>query len=84
MAQESVRLKKPKHVGTWVIGITNDGEMMKWGRGGGTEFPYGPRSKEPEEQARYLSKGEIHADDTFYIVHVFDNGQMKQFLFEDQ
>ncbi len=69
----------PKHVGTWVLGIM-DGELIKWGKESDTQFPFPPDDKEAIEQAKYLAINQEH--DTIYILHVFDNGQMKQFEFD--
>lgn len=72
----------PKHVGTWVVVIVNGGEFTKYGIDGDTEFPYSPDDLDAiHKQALYQSK-EADFNDTVYILHVFDNGQMKQFEFD--
>lgn len=73
---------KPKHVGTWVAACTKEGELIRWGKDGDTVFPYPPDDKEAKKQAKYVANSKIHREDSIYIIHVFDNGQMKQFSFE--
>jgi hypothetical protein len=73
-------MAKPKHVGTWVIGIL-DGEITKWGIDGDTEFPF-KTDGEAVKQAQWLASHPLHKDDLLYIVRVFDNGQMVQYYFD--
>lgn len=75
------RKSKPKHVGTWVLGVTAEGDLLKWGKGGACEYPY-TNDKEALDQATVLLLSDAHQDDSFYIAHVFDNGQMKTFSFD--
>lgn len=75
-------MPKPKHVGTWVLAVLDGGEITKWGKDGDTEFPYPPKSGEALAQAKYLAALPEHSEDTFYMLNVFDNGQMKQFEFD--
>lgn len=74
------RKTKPKHVGTWVLGIVDD-DLVKWGKGGACEYPF-DNDKEALDQATSLLLSDTHQGDTFYIAHVFDNGQMKTFSFD--
>ncbi len=71
----------PNHVGTWVFACTPGGEFIKWGKDGDTVYPYPPDNKEAQLQARFLAESSIHKEDTIYILHVFDNGQMKQYSY---
>lgn len=73
---------KPKHVGTWVLAVMQDGEITKWGKDGDTIFPYPPNDRQAVKQAKYLTGSKTHKDDRFYILHIFNNGQMKQFEFD--
>ena len=74
--------KKPKHVGTWVFAVTPQQEFMKWGKDGDTVFPYPPDDEEALAQAKYLSECPLHKTDIIFILHVFNNGQMKQFEYD--
>lgn len=69
----------PNHVGTWVFEV-DDSEFTKWGKDGDTRFPFPPDDRDAINHAKYLSEqpniGQL------YILHVFDNGQMKQFAFD--
>lgn len=68
-----------KLVGIWVLACTPQCELMKWGLGGGTEFPYPPdQEAEALAQAKYLDTSTANITHSIYILHVFDNGQMKQ------
>lgn len=71
-----LRESEVRHVGTWVVACTAGGELIKWGQDGDTEFPYPPDDVEAKQQAHDLAK---ESNDAIYIVHVFNNGQMKQF-----
>lgn len=66
----------PKLVGCWVVGVSPQQDLMKWGRDGDTEYPYGTR-EEALEQANYLKESIGHEEDRFYILNVFENGQMR-------
>lgn len=74
--------REPKKVGTWVLACTPQGELIKWGKDGDTVMPYPPDDKDAVDQARHVAADGAHKDDTLYILHVFDNGQMKQFEFD--
>ena len=74
---------RPKHVGTWVLGIIDGNELMKWGKGADCKHPYPPDDNDAIDQVTYLISTDTHADDVFYIAHVFDNGQMKTFSFDE-
>ncbi len=69
----------PKHVGTWVFEVDGS-EFTKWGKDGDTEFPFPPDDKDAIDHAKYISSGLQTGE--LYILHVFDNGQMKQFVFD--
>lgn len=71
--------KKPKHVGTWVLAIDQNQEITKWGAGGDCEFPFPPDNKEADDHIKCLMTQQNHVKSRLYVVHVFDNGQMKQF-----
>lgn len=69
----------PKHVGTWVL-VVEGGELTKFGKDSDTKFPYPPDDKDALKEAKYQA---TEGDSTIYILHVFDNGQMKQFEYEE-
>jgi len=68
---------KPLHVGTWVVCCTPEGDLIKWGKDGDTEFPFPPDDKDAQKQLNFLLNSKLHAKDVFYILHVFSNGQIK-------
>ena len=76
--------KEPKHVGTWIMAVMPGGEITKWGKDGDTEYPYTPGRDDRAMLANviFLSQQTEHQDDAFYILHVFSNGQLKQFSFD--
>ena len=65
------------HVGSWVVAITKQLDLIKWGIDGDTVKPYPPNSPEVLTQLKYLSSCKTHKDDRFYILQVFSNGQMR-------
>ena len=76
-------IKKPKLVGVWILAVTPQQELIKWGLNGDTVFPFPPEDETIVRKcADNLQKSDTHKDDVFYILHVFDNGQMKQFTYE--
>ncbi len=76
-----MKSKKPKLAGIWVFACTPQGEFMKWGKDGDTVYPFKTKAA-ALRQAEYISKSDSHVDDVIYILHVFDNGQMKQWYYE--
>lgn len=73
-------MKKPKLVGIWVFVVTLDGDLMKFGQGSDTKFPFKPKHKKKViKLAKKISKMKIHVNDTFYILEVFNNGQIKTY-----
>lgn len=75
--------RPPKLAGIWVMAVTQGGELVKWGLDGQVIMPYPPaKEREAGAQAAFVSGIECHKDDTIYIVYVFSNGQIKQFLFD--
>jgi len=80
MKQKPKTKRKPKLVGIWVMAALrgkNLPELTKWGLDGDTEFPYPPdQEAEAVAQAKFV-RDQAHG--RIYILHVFDNGQMKQY-----
>lgn len=72
---------KPKYVGTWTVAVTDEGDLIKWGKDGGTEYPY-HTDEEANAQAQYLANTYNHMGDTLYLLKLFDNGQMVTFAVE--
>jgi hypothetical protein len=68
--------RKPKLVGVWVAAVTPQLDLIKWGKDGDTEYPY-PTRRQAVNQAQYLCSTDTHRDDRFYLLKVFDNGQMR-------
>ncbi len=78
--------QSPKLVGLWVVAVMGGGddvpELVKWGLDGDTEFPFPPAQEvEALAQARYIDSQEQYG--RVYILHVFSNGQVKQFDFDE-
>ena len=67
---------EPKHVGTWVVAVTREQDLIKWGRGGDTVYPHGPDERNALQCVRHLMASPLHREDVFYLLRVFDNGQM--------
>jgi hypothetical protein len=78
---KSITIDTPKHVGTWVL-VVDGGEIMKYGKDSDTIYPYPPDDKEALEEAAHQARNEKSFNSTVYILHVFDNGQLKQFEFD--
>ncbi len=70
----------PTHVGTWVFEINND-DFTKWGKDQGTEFPFPPDNVDAVKFVEGMCQVTENTS-RFYLAHLFDNGQMKQFEFE--
>lgn len=66
----------PKLVGIWVVGITPEQDMITWGIDGDSIYPF-PNNKDAEDQVSYLMSSITHKNDRFYLMHVFNNGQIK-------
>ena len=78
--------KEPKLVGVWVVAATPHGDLLKWGKDDDSIYPYPPDGIEASKQAKYLRDSPAYKDATFWILNVFDNGQIKQaeFIAEEQ
>ncbi len=78
---QSVKLplipKEPVHVGTWVVMAPY---LTKYGLDGDSEFPYPPDDREALEQAKYLYDSDRSSE--IYLLHVFNNGQMRTFEYD--
>jgi len=72
-------LTKPKIVGYWAVQVTPQMDLIKFGQDGDTIVPY-KRPGAAMAQLRYLKREE--PDCRYYILRVFDNGQMKTFDYE--
>ncbi len=66
----------PKEVGCWVACCTPELDFIKWGIDGDTIYPY-PTYEEALDQAKYLKEHPCHKTDKFYILVMFENGQMR-------
>jgi len=51
-------------------------QLVKWGLNGNTVFPY-RRIEDAVDQLKFLTEPTEAAGESFYLVRVFDNGQMK-------
>jgi len=72
----------PELVGIWVVACNSHREFIKWGLDGDTEFPFPPAQEdEALAQARYVTDSDRLL--RVHILHVFNNGQIKQFDFEE-
>lgn len=71
--------KQPKHVGTWVIVVDTDQTITKFGTSNDTQFPFPPDDKEAKSHVKWLCEQKEFEKHLLYIVHVFDNGQIKQY-----
>lgn len=70
------RITKPRIVGYWAIQITPQMDMIKFGENGDTVYPH----KTPgRAQAACFNLKAKEPDCRYYILRVFDNGQMKTF-----
>lgn len=69
------QMEEPKPVGYWVMS-SQAGEIIKWGLNGNTVFPYS-RLEDAVEQAKSLTEPTEAMGERFYIITVFNNGQMK-------
>jgi len=63
-------------VGFWVAAACGSGELMQWGIDGDTEYPH-LSYEDAVKQVAYLMQSELHKEDTFYILNVFPNGQIR-------
>lgn len=63
----------PQVVGFWVVD-TADSELIKWGKGGDTEFPY-ETEVEALDQAAFLQQQ--NDDAKLWLLKVFSNGQIR-------
>ena len=70
---------KPRVKGYWAIQITPQLEMIKFGVDGDCKFPH-KRASQALAACRNLKEAE--PDCRYYILRVFDNGQMKTFDYE--
>lgn len=66
---------KPKIVGYWAVEVTPQMDLIKYGKGGDVVFPYS-RPSQAVKQCQALME---HSISSFYLLRVFDNGQMKTF-----
>ena len=73
------RITKPHVMGYWAIQITPQLDMIKFGIGGDNKFPH-KRPAQALAACRALKESE--PDCRYYVLRVFDNGQMKTFNYE--
>ncbi len=75
---------KPKCVGFWIIEVVGN-EISKYGKDGGCEFPYPPRTPQKKllAEVAYLRQNAMPKT-RYCIVKVFDNGQMVHYYATDQ
>jgi len=68
---------QPNKVGTWVMACNNQGELLKWGRDQNNPFP----PDHPDALSLITNLANTH-NYRFYLVHVYDNGQLIQYEFD--
>ena len=73
------RITKPRIVGYWAVQVTQQMDLIKFGIDGDTKFPY-KRPGQAVAQLRYLQEQEPRC--RYYLLRLFDNGQMKTFDYE--
>lgn len=67
---------EPKYVGTWVVCINTYLDLIKWGKDGDTVYPY-PTKSQANKQANWLRNQTGVTNEEYYLLHVYDNGQLK-------
>lgn len=73
------RITRPHIMGYWAIQITPQQEMIKFGADGDTKYPH-KTARQAITACRNLKESD--PDCRYYILRVFDNGQMKTFDYE--
>jgi len=74
-----MQLTKPRCVGYWAVQVTPQMDLIKWGHDGDTVKPY-KTSNQALAQLKFLCKQEPNCN--YYMLKLFDNGQMKTFDYE--
>ncbi len=70
-----IKKARPKVVGWWAVEVTPQQDLIKFGQDGDTVRPY-KTAEEAMDQIEYLKENELDDKCRYYMLKVFNNGQM--------